>query len=80
MGANMLKAHESRGDIPLGDWFLSGAGIGRSCGLRMRVPNPSVILDKNCAPMGPDILSSIGTGVWRNRSSAFPRSEKQKKT
>ena len=24
--------------------------------------------------MGPDILSSIGAGVWRNRSGAFPDS------
>ena len=36
----------------------------------MKVSNPSTILDKNCAPMGPDILSSAGAGVWRNRSGA----------
>ena len=38
------------------------------------VPNLSPILDKNCAPMGPEILSKIGAGVWRNRSGAFPDS------
>ena len=30
-----------------------------------RVPYPSPILDENCAPMGPDILSGIGGGVFR---------------
>ena len=48
----------------------SSAGIGGICALPMRVSNPSPILDTNCAPM----LSSIGAGVWRNRSGASPDS------
>ena len=40
----------------------------------MRVLNPSAVLDKNCAPMGPEILSSAGAGVWRKASKAFPDS------
>ena len=38
------------------------------------VPNPSPTLDKNLAPMGPRILSSIGVGVWRKAPEAFPDS------
>ena len=40
----------------------------------MRVPNPSPVLDKNCAPMGPEILSSTGAAVWRKAPKAFPHS------
>ena len=40
----------------------------------MRLPDPSPVLDKNRAPMGPEILSSIGAGVWRKASMAFPDS------
>ena len=40
----------------------------------MRVPNPSPTLEKNRAPMGPGILSSIGAGVWRKAPSTFPDS------
>ena len=40
----------------------------------MRVPNPSPVLDKNCAPLGPEILSSTGAGVWREAPKAFPDS------
>ena len=40
----------------------------------MRVPNPSPVLDKNRAPMGPAILSSTGAGVCRKAPRAFPDS------
>ena len=42
--------------------------------LPIRMPNPSPTLDKNLASMGPEILSSIGVGVWRKASEAFPDS------
>ena len=48
--------------------------LGRAVFLPLRVPNPSPTLDKNLASMVPGILSSIGVGVWRNRSGAFPDS------
>ena len=34
----------------------------------------SPVLDKNLAPMGPEILSSTGAGVWRKAPRAFPDS------
>ena len=37
----------------------------RGCALSPRVPSPSPILDENPAPMGPEIISSTGAGVWR---------------
>ena len=37
----------------------------------MRLPDSSPILDKNRAPMGPEILSSTGAGVWRKAPTAF---------
>ena len=40
----------------------------------MRVPNPSPVLDQNCASMGPEIISSTGAGVWRKAPKAFPHS------
>ena len=40
----------------------------------MRLPDPSPALDKDCAPMGPEILSSTGAGVWRKAPMAFPDS------
>ena len=40
----------------------------------MRVPNPSPVLDKNRAPMGPEILSSTRAGVWRKAPKGFPDS------
>ena len=58
----------------MGDRLLSSAGTGRNCVLSMRVPNPGPVLDKNCAPMGPEILSSTGAGVWRKAPMAFPGS------
>ena len=50
------------------------AGTERNCVLSMRVPNPSPTLDKNCALMGPEFLSSAGAGVWRKAPKAFPHS------
>ena len=40
----------------------------------MRLPDPSPVLDKNRAPMGPEMLSSTGAGVWRKAPMAFPDS------
>ena len=61
----------------LGDRFLSSAGTGRNfaLSLSMRVAkNCSPVLDKNPAPMGPEILSSTGAGVWSKAPKAFPDS------
>ena len=58
----------------MGNRCLSSAGVGKSCALPLRVPNPTSALDKNLASVGPGILSSIGVGVWRNRSGALPDS------
>ena len=58
----------------LGDRFLSSVGVGKSCVLPIRVPNPSPTLDKNLASLGPGIFSSIGVGVWRRAPEAFPGS------
>ena len=54
-----------------GDRFLSSAGAGGNCARPMRLPDPSPVLDKNRAPMGPEILSSTGAGVWRKAPMAF---------
>ena len=40
----------------------------------MRLPDPSQVLDKNLAPMGPETISSTGAGVWRKAPVAFPDS------
>ena len=40
----------------------------------MRLPDPSPALDKNRAPMRPEILSNTGAGVWRKAPTAFPDS------
>ena len=37
----------------LGGRFLSGAGAGGNCARPTRLPDPSPVLDKNRAPMGP---------------------------
>ena len=58
----------------MGDRFLSSAGAGGNCARPMRLPDPSPVLDKNRAPMGPVILSMAGAGVWRKASMAFPDS------
>ena len=50
-------------------WVLGG-----NCARPMRLPDPSPVLDKNRAPMGPEILSSTGAGVWRKAPMAFPDS------
>ena len=54
-----------------GDRFLSSAGTGKNCLLSMRVPDPSPALDKNCAPIGPEILSGTGAGVWGKAPKYF---------
>ena len=38
------------------------------------LPDPSPVLDKNRAPMGPEMLSSTGAGVCREAPEAFPDS------
>ena len=58
----------------LGDRFLSSAGVGGNCARCMRLADPSPVLDKNLGPMGPEILSSTGAGVWRKAPLAFPDS------
>ena len=40
----------------------------------MRLPDPIPVLDKNRAPMGPEMSSSTGAGVWRKAPMAFPDS------
>ena len=40
----------------------------------MRLSSPSPVLEKNRAPMGPEIISSTGAGVWRKAAKAFPDS------
>ena len=48
-------------NIGRGKWetdFLSSAGAGGECVRPMSLPDPSPVLDKNRAPMGPEILSS----------------------
>ena len=41
----------------------------------MRVPNRRPVLDKILAPIGPEIISSTGAGVWRKVAPvAFPDS------
>ena len=54
--------------------FIHSAGAGGNCTRPMRLPDPSPALDKNRAPMGPEILSSAGAGVWRKAPMAFPNS------
>ena len=57
-----------------GNRFLSSTGVGKSCALPIRVPNPSPTLDKNLAFTGPGILSSVGVGVGRKYPEALPDS------
>ena len=40
----------------------------------MRLPDPSPVLHKDRASMGPEILSNTGSGVWRKAPLAFPNS------
>ena len=53
---------------------MSSAGAGEKCARPIWLPDPSPVLDKNRAPMGPEILSSTGAGVWRKAPMAFPDS------
>ena len=48
--------------------------LGRNCALSMRFPDRTPVLDKNRAPIGPEILSSTGAGAWRRVPMAFPDS------
>ena len=54
--------------------ILFSAGAGGDCSRPMKLPDPSPVLDKNCAPIRPEILSSTGAGVWRKAPTAFPDS------
>ena len=45
-----------------------------SLSLSLRFPDRSPVVDKNRAPMGPEILSSTGAEAWRKASMAFPDS------
>ena len=54
--------------------MFSQCGRGGNYARPMRLPDPSPVLDKNRAPMGPEILSSTGAGVWRKAPMAFPDS------
>ena len=64
--------HNSASAAPLlGDRFLSGAGIGRTCCLPARVPNHWI---KLVYPWVQILYPVLGARVWRNRSGAFPDS------
>ena len=71
-GTNYPLESARHRDVYLGDRFSSSAGAGGNCARPMRLPDPSPELDKNRAPMGPEILSSTGAGVWRKTPMAFP--------
>ena len=58
----------------MGDRFLSNAGAGGNCARPMSLPDLSPVLDKNRAPMDPEMLSSTGAGVWKKAPMAFPDS------
>ena len=58
----------------MGDRILPSAGTGKNSTLYTRLSNPSPVLDKNRAPIGPKILSSTGAGFWRKGPKAFPDS------
>ena len=58
----------------MGDRFLSSASTGKNCALSMMFPDLSPVLDKNHAPMSPEMLSSTGAGVCRKAPKAFPDS------
>ena len=57
----------------MGDRLSSSGGTG-NCALPMGVPISSPVLDKNCVPMGPKILSRTGAGVCGKGAKAFPDS------
>ena len=57
----------------LGDRFLSSVGAGGNCARPLRLPDPSPVLDKNREPMGTEILSSTGAGVWRKAPTSLIR-------
>ena len=56
MCTKSLGGNRGSGHHPfLGDLFLSSAGAG-NCARPMRLPDPSPVLDKHCAPMGPSVF------------------------
>ena len=52
----------------------SSTGLGRNCALPMRVPSPNPVLGRILVLIGPEILASGGTGVWKKVAGAFPDS------
>ena len=68
--------------VPFCDFCLVGTGgrdqflsvLDKNCARPTRLADPSPVLDKNRAPMGPEFLSSTGAGVWRKAPMAFPDS------
>ena len=72
------REFQARIDIFNRDWwetdFYPVRVLGGNCARPMRLPDPSPVLDKNRAPMGPEILFSTGAGVWRKAPMAFPDS------
>ena len=72
------KVHFARCPVSCLQWhwetILSSACTESTCTLPLRLPDPSPMLDKNRAPMGPGFLSSTGGGVWREAPGAFPDS------
>ena len=56
----------------MGDRFLSSAGAGGNCARPVRLPDPSPVLDKNRAPMGPEIYPVLGLGSGEG-SYGIPR-------
>ena len=57
--------------------FIQCGVLGGNCARPVRLPDPSPVLDKNRAPMGPEILSSTGAGVWRKAPITFPHSSSE---
>ena len=51
--------------------FASSAGTGRNCASLIRIPNAGLVLDKNPAPLGPEILSSAGAESERRLLGHF---------
>ena len=54
----------------MADRCLCTAGAGGIHPLPMRVSSPRPVPDRNCAPMGPGIISNTGAGVWRKDPGA----------
>ena len=55
--------------IAMGDRFLSSAGAGGNCARPTRLPDPSPVLDKIYAPMGPkNFIQYWGWGLEKGSS------------